>query len=63
MRTGARGCKLADMIDYARTVFTESSWRSAGIQLAYLSTGGVLGLCYAAPPVALDVLGVRSVAA
>lgn len=45
MRTGARGCKLTDMIDYARTVFTESSWRSAGVQLAYLSTGGVLGLC------------------
>ena len=31
--------------------------------MAYLSTGGVLGLCYAAPPMALDVLGVRSVAA
>ena len=33
--------------------------------MAYLSTGGVLGLClcYEAPPMALDVLDVRSVAA
>lgn len=63
MRTGARGCKLKDMIGCARTVFTEGSWRSAGVQLAYLSTGGVLGLGYAALPIVLDVLGVRSVAA